>query len=103
MTDRRKAKRFAFTKPAAAHLHVLHDVIIEHSDAQQLIVLATASSAPGEELAIRLRGADGRAVTLTVHTVETRPVMVDGAGLRYRLNLRVSGTDRPAHPVMDVM
>ena len=33
MSDRRKARRFAFTKPAEARLHLLQDVVIEHSDA----------------------------------------------------------------------
>jgi len=96
MSDRRKARRFAFTRPAEARVHVLQDVVIEHSDAERLVVLASASSSQGEELAIRIRGTEGQSVTLTVHTIESRPVMIDGAGLRYRLNLRVVEANRGA-------
>jgi hypothetical protein len=95
MSDRRKARRFVFETPAKARLHVLQDVVIERSNSRQLTVLATASSSPGEELAMRIRAGDGRTVTLTVCTVTSRPVMIDGTGLRYRLDLRVLGAEGP--------
>jgi hypothetical protein len=95
MSDRRRASRFAFETPAKARLHVLQDVVIERSSPRQLTVLATGSSSPGEELAMRIRAADGRTVTLAVCTVTSRPVMIDGAGLRYRLDLRVLEADEP--------
>ena len=96
MSDRRKARRFAFETPAKARLHVLQDVVIERSSQGQLTVLATGSSSPGEELAIRIRATDGRTVTLSVCTVTSRPVMIDGTGLRYRLDLRVLRAEEPA-------
>jgi hypothetical protein len=89
MSDRRKARRFAFATPARAQFHLLQDVVIERSAPDGLTVLAAESSVPGERLAVRIRGTDEQVVTLAVQTIDSRPVMVDGSGLRYRLRLQV--------------
>jgi hypothetical protein len=89
MTERRKAARFVLAKPASAHLRVLQDVIIERSGPERLTLLAAAASARGEELAVRIRAEDGRAVTLSVRTLQSRAVMTEGSGPKYRLDLQV--------------
>ena len=89
MSDRRKAQRFAFSSPADAHLHFAQDVTIERSDAQHLTVLSTVASAAGEELALRLRGPDGGVISVSVRTLASQLVVLDGGSLRYRLDLQV--------------
>jgi len=95
MADRRKAPRFAFASPAQAHLHLTQDVVIERSSANQLTVLAAASSTTGEQLALRLRATDGRIATVPVCTLASRPVILDGGSIRYRLDLQVVDAGTP--------
>jgi hypothetical protein len=94
MSDRRKSARFVLAKPASARLRVLQDVIIVQTGPERLTVLSGGSSPKGEELAVRLRAPDGRAVTLAVRTVESRPVMTTGSGQKYRLDLQVIAMER---------
>lgn len=96
MADRRNAPRFAFASPAQAHLHLTQDVVVERSNANQLTVLSASSSTTGEQLALRLRALDGRVATVPVCTLASRPVILDGGSIRYRLDLRVVGVDTPA-------
>ena len=108
MSDRRKAQRFAFTNPAAAHLQLVQDVVIVRSDAEGLTVLSPASSLVGEEFALRLRGPGGRVATVRVCTLASQPV-VTGNSVQYRIDLRVLGdetspaTDVPTDLVTDAV
>ena len=89
MSDRRQAQRFAFNSPAHAQLHLAHDVVIESSGARSLTVLSSVSSVTGEQFAMRLRATDGRMATVAVCTRASRPVLLEGGSLRYRLELQV--------------
>jgi hypothetical protein len=108
MSDRRKAPRFAFTNPAAAHIRLVQDVIIERSDPEGLTVLSPTSSLAGEELALRLRGPGERMATIRVRTLASQPV-VTGSSLQYRIDLRVLGdatptaTDVPTDVLVDAV
>jgi hypothetical protein len=96
MSDRRQAPRFALSRPAHAQLQLAHDVVIERSDPGGLTVLATTSSVAGERFALRMRSSDGRMATVPVCTRSSRLVMLDGATVRYRLELDVLGRDNSA-------
>ena len=89
MSDRRQAQRFAFSSPAHAQLHLAQDVVIESSGAKSLTVLSSVSSITGEQFAMRLRATDGRMATVSVCTRTSRPVLLEGGSLRYRLELQV--------------
>jgi hypothetical protein len=101
MSDRRKAARFVLAKPASARLRVLQDVIVERSGPERLTLLAASASPKGEELAVRLRAEDGRAVTLAVRTLQSRAVMTEGSGPKYRLDLQVIDAVRSAEPLLE--
>ena len=90
MSDRRRAQRFAFTRPASACLHLVRDVVIVESDADRLAVLSPSSSATGETFALRVRGTEGREATVPVRTIVSQPVVV-GTTVQYRIDLRVIG------------
>jgi hypothetical protein len=98
MSDRRQAPRFALSKPAHAQLHLAHDVVVERSDPRGLTVLAAASSVAGERFALRLRASDGRVATVPVCTRASRPVLLGGGTVRYRLELDVLARDGGAPP-----
>ena len=93
MSDRRQAQRFVFSNPADAQLHLAQDVAIERSDATGLTVLSAIPSMAGEQFAIRLRAFDGRIATVAVCTRVSRPVLLDGGSVRYRLELQVLDGD----------
>ncbi len=95
MSDRRRAQRFAFSSPAAAHLHLVRDVIIVESDGERLTVLSPSSSPTGETFALRVRGTEGREATVPVQTVASQPVVVSGC-VQYRIDLRVIDTESPS-------
>ena len=89
MSDRRQAQRFAFNSPTRAQLRLAQDVVIEQSGARSLTVLSTVSSITGEQFAMRLRATDGRMATVAVCTRASRPVLLEGGSLQYRLELQV--------------
>jgi hypothetical protein len=91
MSDRRRAQRFAFSSPAAAHLHLVRDVIIVESNGEWLTVLSPSSSPAGETFALRVRGTEGREATVAVQTVASQPIVVSGC-VQYRIDLRVIDT-----------
>ena len=97
MSDRRQAQRFAFSSPAHAQLHLAQDVVIERSDATGLTVLSATSSMAGEQFAMRLRAFDGRIATVSVCTRASRPVLLEGGSVRYRLDLQVVDGDSGDH------
>ena len=71
-------------------MQVLQDVVVERLSQRELTVLAKNGSVAGEELAVQLRSDDGRMAILSVTTLTSSQIVIDGR-LRYRLSLRVLG------------
>lgn len=87
MTDRRRTPRYELGTPLAAELMPMHDVVVESSSENGLVVLSLATHHIDEELMVYLatpHGVDNHFVTV----ISSAPVFVAGT-LCCRLGLRV--------------
>ena len=93
MTDRRRSPRYELGTPLVADLMPMHDVVVESSSENCLVVLSLATHHIDEELMFYLampHGVDNHFVTV----ISSAPVFVAGT-LCCRLGLRVHAGTLP--------
>jgi hypothetical protein len=82
MAGRRRHPRYEIVN-AEGVLRVLRDVILDRSNAPELVAIASEPGLRGEIVTVHVAGERAR---LTATIVDSRPVVVDG-GIRHRLRL----------------
>lgn len=94
-SGRRSHPRFAVSDPWAGTMRVLRDVIVDRSNAEELLAVSHVPGIAGETMSLDLLGA-GESLRLTVRVIESRPLIVDGS-VRHRIRLAlVDGAVLPA-------
>jgi hypothetical protein len=93
MRDRRDHHRFALGAPWKGTLRVLRDVLVQHGNANEMVVIGNSPSVVGEVMTLEVVGG-GASVSLDVRVLETRPVLVAGM-LRHQVRLAVLDEETP--------
>jgi hypothetical protein len=92
MLGRRRNERFRFIEPAAAAVDLFYDVIVKWNADNEWIAVSREPAFPGEVLVLDVDDGERRN-QLTVHVIESSPVIVDG-DMRHRIRLQ-PGAHRP--------
>jgi hypothetical protein len=87
MSGRRSHPRFMVATPWDGAMRVLRDVVIQHTDRDELQAVSNVPAVAGEDMTLDLMGA-GTTLGLKVRVIDSRPVMVEGA-VRHRIRLAV--------------
>lgn len=87
MTDRRCHRRFHLPDATAA-IRLLQDVALDSIDGSHVSVISRSPAAAGGEMLLHISGRNGRAQTLTVRSVESKPLLMDRV-LRHYVRLCV--------------
>jgi hypothetical protein len=87
MSGRRSHPRFMVATPWDGAMRVLRDVVIQHTDRDELQAVSHVPAVAGEDMTLDLMGA-GTTLGLKVRVIDSRPVMVEGA-VRHRIRLTV--------------
>jgi hypothetical protein len=99
MSGRRSYPRFDITPSSEGVLRVLHDVVVQRSNEEDLLVIGREAGVVGDVMTLEI--ADPGTTGAEVQVLESLPVIVDGT-VRHSLRLRrianaaPSSTDEPA-------
>jgi hypothetical protein len=85
MSGRRSHPRFGVSEPWSGAIRVLRDVVVNRSDADELLAVSHVAGVVGEQLSLDLLGG-GASLGLKVTVLDSRPVIVNGS-VRHRLRL----------------
>jgi hypothetical protein len=85
MSGRRSHPRFGVSEPWGGAIRVLRDVVVNRSDADELLAVSHLAGVVGEQLSLDLLGG-GSSLELKVEVLDSRPVIVNGT-VRHRLRL----------------
>lgn len=85
MSGRRSHPRFAVATPWDGAIRVLREIVVQRTDADELLAVSHLPAIVGEEMTLDVM-ATGTIVGLRVQVVESRPVMVAGS-VRHRIRL----------------
>ena len=77
-------------------MRVLRDVVVDRTSPDELMAVSGAPGVTGEMMTLDLMG-DGRALSLRVRVLESRPVILNGA-VRHRLRLGLSAVAAEQRP-----
>jgi len=83
---RRGHARFSIERSARGELRVLRDVVVQHANEDEFLVIGHEAAATGAVLTLELPELDAGA-PIGVRVIESDPVAVDGA-VRHRLRLQ---------------
>lgn len=85
MSGRRSHPRFAVVTPWDGAMRVLREIVVQRTDADELLAVSHLPAVVGEEMTLDIL-ASGAAMGLRVKVAESRPVVVAGS-VRHRLRL----------------
>jgi hypothetical protein len=85
MFGRRSHLRFTISPASEGVLRILHDVVMEAPDSDELIAISRAPGVVGEEVAVQILSRRGIMQT-AARVAESSPFMAHGS-VRYRLRL----------------
>jgi hypothetical protein len=83
---RRGHARFTIGRSACGELRVLRDVVVQHVDEDEFLVVGREAAATGAVLTLEIAELDAGA-PIGVRVIESDPIAVDGA-MRHRLRLQ---------------
>jgi hypothetical protein len=85
MFGRRSHSRFTISPASEGVLRILNDVVVQQSQANELIAISREPGVVGEVLAVQIMGRQGTTRT-SARITESRPFVAEGA-VRHRLRL----------------
>lgn len=86
MSGRRSHVRYVVLHPPEGSLRVMRDVVVEHVDDREVVIVSREPGVPGEVVVVQL-ALDEAARRVRGRVIDSQPVVVDRA-LRHRIHLR---------------